>query len=77
MRTITLEEFHEESNGVGSSDDDVTVVKEGVPIARLRPLSTRPKPTPEDAIRALREFREREKLSLGVSIREAREEGRM
>src|SRR5215813_3054688 len=70
MRTITFEEFHDESNdanGGDNPDEEVTVVRDGVPVAHLRPLSTRPKPAPEAAIRALREFRMREKISLGVS----------
>jgi antitoxin (DNA-binding transcriptional repressor) of toxin-antitoxin stability system len=80
MRTMSFEEFHEDRDGQdGESvpDEELTVTRDGVPIARLRPLSSHPKPPPEVAVRALREFRKREKLSLGVSIREAREEGRM
>lgn len=81
MRTITFEEFHEENDGADSElvlNEDVTVTKDGIPIARLRPLSSHRKPTPQAAVEALRAFRKREKMSLGgVSIRESREEGRM
>ena len=80
MRTISIEQFHDEpfaGTGLAELDDAVTIMKEGVPIARLRPLSSHPKPDPQLAINALREFRQRERLTLGVSFREAREAGRM
>ncbi len=81
MRTMTFEEFHDDDDGVNNESvpsEELTVTKDGVPIARLRPLSTHRKPSPQAAVEALRAFRKREKMSLGgVSIREARDEGRM
>ncbi|MGH2558664.1 MAG: type II toxin-antitoxin system Phd/YefM family antitoxin [Thermomicrobiales bacterium] len=56
----------------------VTITKHGVPVARLVPIREHGRPTPAEAIAAFREFRKRERITLGdLTIRELIEEGRM
>lgn len=53
----------------------ITITKHGVPVAVLQPPSTSDKIAPADAIKEMRAFRAKNKLS-GLSIRDMIDEGR-
>ncbi|MGH2371234.1 MAG: type II toxin-antitoxin system prevent-host-death family antitoxin [Chloroflexota bacterium] len=57
--------------------ETITITKRGVPVAMLVPPSGAQRPDPKAAVKAMREFQERERITLGgLSIREMIEEGR-
>ena len=59
-----------------AAGQEITITKRGVPVARLVPVQE-PRPDVDAVIDAIREFRERENISLGgITIRELIEEGR-
>jgi prevent-host-death family protein len=56
----------------------IMITKHGVPAAKLVPAQEERRPTPAEAVEAVREFRKQEKITLGdLTIRELIEEGRM
>lgn len=57
--------------------ETIVITRHGTPVAQLVPPSGFRKRSPEEVIRDLNEFREREKITLGgLSLREMIEEGR-
>jgi prevent-host-death family protein len=86
MRSISVQDVQANWSTIleaVSQGETITVTRNGEPIAELRPpqlkpLSDRPRPSPREAVEALRAFRKRAKMTFdGLSIREMREEGRM
>ncbi len=61
-----------------AAGETITITRHGVPVARLVPPENDRKPSVDEVIEQIREFRRREKISLdGITIRELIEEGRM
>jgi len=60
---------------VARRGETILIMKNGKPVAELRPVANRPKMTPAEAVEGLRQFRETHKLR-GLSIREMINEGR-
>lgn len=57
--------------------ETITITKHGVPVAQLVPPPDAQRPDVGAAIEAVRQFRRREKISLGgLSVRDLIEEGR-
>jgi prevent-host-death family protein len=58
--------------------ETITITKHGKPVARLVPPDQQSRPSADEAIAALREFRKRTRATLGdITIRELIDEGRM
>jgi prevent-host-death family protein len=58
--------------------ETITITKHGKPVAQLVPPDEQTRPSPDEAIAALREFRKHTHATLGgISIRELIDEGRM
>jgi prevent-host-death family protein len=57
--------------------ESITITKRGVPVAVLVPPERESRPTPAEAVAAMRELRRKYRPTLGgLTIKELREEGR-
>jgi len=60
---------------VANRGETILIMKNGKPVAELRPVAERPKMTPAEAVEGLRRLSKRLRLR-GIPIRELIEEGR-